>query len=111
MKKLLTPLMVPALALASLGVGVVLAAPATAAVRSHDTMMTKTWHGTVEKINETMGTTESFSAKVGARLYTVHYDSMTHWVMGTKKDIKVGALVTVTGTLKGSTITATKLSA
>jgi hypothetical protein len=31
--------------------------------------------------------------------------------MGTKKNLKVGALVTVTGTLTHSTIAATKLSA
>lgn len=111
MRKLLTRLAVPTLALASLGVGVSFAPPATAAVRSHDTMMTKTWHGTVKKLNETMGTTRSFSVEVGKKLYVVHYDAMTHWVMGTRKDITIGRLVTVTGTLKGSTITATKLSA
>jgi len=36
---------------------------------------------------------------------------MTHCVMGTAKNIKVGALVTVTGTLSGKTIAAAKLSA
>jgi hypothetical protein len=36
---------------------------------------------------------------------------MTHWVMGTAKDVKVGALVTVIGTLSGKTIAAAKLSA
>jgi hypothetical protein len=34
---------------------------------------------------------------------------MTHFVMGTAKNIKVGALVTVTGTVKGMIITGTKL--
>jgi hypothetical protein len=36
---------------------------------------------------------------------------MTHWVMGSKKNLKVGALVSVTGTLTHSTIAAAKFSA
>jgi hypothetical protein len=111
MKRMISSVVVSTFALASLGAGVAIAAPATAAVRSHTSMMAKTWHGTLEKLNETMGTTESFSLKVGMKIYTVHYDSMTHWVMGTKRDLKVGALVSVTGALSGTTIVATKLSA
>jgi hypothetical protein len=34
---------------------------------------------------------------------------MTHFTMGTAKNIKVGALVSVTGTLKGMIMTGTKL--
>jgi DNA polymerase-3 subunit alpha len=52
-------------------------------------------------------------AALGARLadqVPTMGDSMTHWVMGTAKNIKVGALVTVTGTLSGKTIAAAKLS-
>lgn len=109
MKRLFAALVVPTLALASLGAGIAIAAPATAAVRSH-AAMAKTWHGTVEKLNTTMGTTESFSVKVGKDVYTVHYDSMTHWTMGSKKDLKVGAMVSVKGTVKGMIITATSLS-
>jgi hypothetical protein len=45
------------------------------------------------------------------KTYVVHYDSMTHWVMGSAKDIKVGALISVTGTLSGKTIAAAKLDA
>jgi hypothetical protein len=115
MKRLFATLVVPTLAVASLGVGVAIGAPAalagaaSAAVRSH-AVMPKTWHGTVEKLNATMGTTESFTVKVGKDLYTVHYDAMTHWTMGTKKDLKAGAMVAVTGTIKGMTIAATTLS-
>lgn len=49
-----------------------------------------------------MGTTESFNLVVGATTYVVHYDSMTHWVTGSKKNLMVGALVTVTRTLTHS---------
>ena len=71
----------------------------------------KTWHGKVTKINETMGTSESFSVKVGAPTYVVHYDAMTRFEMGSKRNSKVGALVAVTGTPRSMTISATRLSA
>ena len=74
-------------------------------------MKAPTWHGQVGILNETMGTTESFNLVVGAKTSVVHYDSMTHWVMGSKKNLIVDALVTVTGTLTHSTISAPKLSA
>ena len=45
------------------------------------------------------------------KTYVVHYDAMTRWVMGSKKNLKVGTLVSVTGTLTHSTIAAAKLSA
>jgi hypothetical protein len=110
MKRLLATLALPsALALGILSLGVN-AIPASAA-QAHTVMKAHTWHGKVEKLNETMGTTESFNLVIGAKTYVVHYDAMTHWVMGTKKNLKVGALVTVTGTLTHSTIAATKLSA
>ena len=113
MKRLLAAIVLPA----SLGVAsfsalaVVGASPVGAAAQDHAMVHAKTWHGKVTKINETMGTTESFSMKVGAATYVVHYDAMTKFEMGSKKNIKVGALVTVTGTLKSMTISATKLSA
>ncbi|MFY9783724.1 MAG: hypothetical protein WAK12_09360 [Acidimicrobiales bacterium] len=112
MKRLIPSCVLPvALLFGALGVGVIATTPAYAAPRSHATTGTKTWHGKVDKLNATMGTTESFSLTVGMKIYTVHYDSMTHWVMGSKKNLKKGALVTVTGTLSGTTITAGKLSA
>jgi hypothetical protein len=113
MKRLITRLVVPAtLVVASLGLGLVaVASPATAAPTSHATMATKTWHGKIVKLDAKMGTTEAFSMTVDMKVYVVHYDSMTHWEMGTAKNIKVGALVTVTGTLSGKTIAAAKLSA
>ncbi|MCU1363005.1 MAG: hypothetical protein JWM55_833 [Acidimicrobiaceae bacterium] len=112
MKNLLTRWALPvALVFATLGVNITLSAPVNAVEKSHSTMGVKTWHGKVDKLNASMGTTESFSLSVGMKIYTVHYDSMTHWVMGSKKNLKKGALVTVTGTLSGTTITAAKLSA
>lgn len=107
MRKLFAALVVPTLAVATLGV--VITAPASAAARSH-AAMARTWHGTVEKLNAAMGTTESFTVKVGKDLYTVHYDAMTHWTMGSKKDLKAGAMIAVTGTIKGMTIAASSLS-
>ena len=70
-----------------------------------------TWHGNVSKINETMGTTESCSMKVAVPTNVIRYSAMTKFEMGMKSNIEVGALVTVTGTLKSMTICATKLSA
>jgi hypothetical protein len=114
MKRLLAAILLPA----SLGVAsfsalaVVAASPVgAAAAQDHAMVHAKTWHGKVTKINETMGTTESFSMKVGATTYVVHYDALTKFEMGSKKNIKVGAQVSVTGTLKSMTISATKLSA
>ncbi len=113
MKRLITRLVLPAtLALGTLGLGLgVAAAPAFAAQKSHATTAIKTWHGKIVKLDAKMGTTEAFSMTVDMKVYVVHYDAMTHWVMGTAKNIKVGALVTVTGTLSGKTIAAAKLSA
>lgn len=114
MKRLLAAILLPAsLGVASFSfsaVAVVDASP-VAAAQDHAMVHAKTWHGKVTKINKTMGTTESFSMKVGAVTYVVHYNAMTKFEMGSKKNIKVGALVTVTGTLKSMTISATKLSA
>lgn len=110
MKKLLVALAAPAaLSFGVLGTAILSVAPANATETAHVATATKTIHGTVVKLNHPMGTTDSFTLKAGAKTYVVHWDDMTHWVMGTKKDLKVGALISATGTLKGSTITATKL--
>ncbi|MHB8378359.1 MAG: hypothetical protein ACYDB2_00380 [Acidimicrobiales bacterium] len=45
------------------------------------------------------------------KTHVVHFDAMTHWLMGSKKNLKVGALVTGTGGLSHSTIATAKLSA
>jgi hypothetical protein len=112
MKRAIIRLVLPAaLVFATLGLNITASAPVYAVEKSHTTTGTKTWHGKVDKLNATMGTTESFTMTVDMKVYTVHYDSMTHWVMGSKKNLKKGALVTVTGTLKGTTIAAAKLSA
>jgi hypothetical protein len=112
MMRMITRLVVPSmLALGSVGLGFVAAGPANAASTSHATTATKTWHGKVVKLDAKMGMTEAFTMTVGTKTFVVHYDSMTHWVMGTAKDIKIGVLVTVTGTLNGATIAAARLSA
>jgi len=72
--------------------------------------MTETWKGTVSKVNAMMGMTDSFQMTVGAKHYVVDYTSKVTFTMGMSSGIVAGAKVTVTGTLKGSTITATKLS-
>jgi len=112
MKRVITKVVVPAaLVFTTLGVGALATTPANAVEKSHASTATKTWHGTVDKVNAPMGSTESFSMTVHMKVYTVHYDSMTHWIMGSKANLKKGALVTVTGTLSGTTIAAAKLSA
>ena len=110
MKRVIAAFVLPgALAFGTLGLGAtVSSAPAGATERAHATM-DHTWHGRITKINAKMGTTSSFSFKKGTETYVVHWDAMTHFVMGTAKNIKVGALVTVTGTVKGMIITGTKL--
>jgi hypothetical protein len=110
MKRLVTALLLPAtLALGSLGFAAALpAGPAGAAQYAH-TAMQHTWHGKISKIDAKMGTTSAFSFVSGKSTYVVHWDAMTHFTMGTSKNIKVGALVSVTGTLKGMIITGTKL--
>jgi hypothetical protein len=109
MKRILAAIVLPgALLIGALGVGVATSVPSGAAEHAHTTM-SHTWHGTVTKINAKMGTTSSFSFKTGTHTYVVHWDAMTHFIMGTSKNLKVGALVTVTGTLKGMIITGTKL--
>ena len=77
---------------------------------SASTMMAHSWHGTVEKVNAKMGTQESFTLKVGMKIYKVDYTTMTKFTMGSSKNVKAGAMISVTGTLSGSTIHASKLS-
>jgi hypothetical protein len=110
MKRFLAALLLPAtLAIGSLGLAVTLpGGPAGAAEHSHTTMQ-HTWHGKISKIDARMGTTSAFGLVSGKHTYVVHWDAMTHFTMGTSKNIKVGALVAVTGTLKGMIITGTKL--
>jgi hypothetical protein len=109
MKKTLMALVLPAtLTLGSLGLAVTPSGPAGAAEVAH-TAMQHSWHGKISKVNAKMGTTSSFTFVSGTKSYVVHWDAMTHFTMGTAKNIKVGALVTVTGTVKGMTITGTKL--
>src|ERR1700688_594007 len=104
MKRRLLALVLPvSLAIGTLGLGATFSSvPAGASVHEHTTMH-HTWHGKISKINAKMGTTSSFSFVSGARTYVVHWDAMTHFTMGTKKNIKVGALVSVTGVAKGMT--------
>lgn len=71
----------------------------------------KTWHGKVTKINETLGTTESFNVKVGEATCVVHRDAMSTFEMGSKRDGEFGALVNVKRTHKSMAIPATRLSA
>jgi hypothetical protein len=113
MKRLLATLLLPAsLGVASSSVlAVVGTSPVGAASQRPAMVQAKTWHGKVTKINETRCTSESFSMKVGAANYVVHYDATTRFEIGSRRNIKVGAPVTMTGTLKSMTISATRLSA
>jgi len=44
------------------------------------------------------------------KTYKVDYTTMTKFTMGSSKGVKAGAMISVTGTLSGSTIKASKLS-
>ncbi len=110
MKRVIAALVLPgALVVGSLGLSAALTTATAGATESAHVTMDHTWHGTITKINAKMGTTSSFSFKKGTETYVVHWDAMTHFVMGTAKNIKVGAPVTVTGTVKGMIITGTKI--
>ncbi len=81
------------------------------AVAHAETMaMSHTWSGKVVKVNAMMGTTDSFQFVVGTSHYVVDYTSKVKFTMGMSSGIVAGAKITVTGTLKGTTITASKLS-
>jgi len=73
-------------------------------------MASHKWTGTVAKVDAMRGKTDSFHLTVGTHHYVVDYTSKVKYVMGMSTGIVPGAKVTVTGTLKGSTITATSLS-
>lgn len=110
MKRVIVTLVMPAtLALGSLGIASTIPGGPAGAAQHARTTMVHTWHGKISKINAKMGTTGSFTIVSGSKTYVVHWDAMTHFTMGNSKNIKVGALASVTGTLKGMTITGTKL--
>ena len=110
MKKTITTLLVPAtLALASFGAATAGAGTAGAVSNSHT--MSHTWHGKITKVDAKMGSENSFKVVIDMKTYTVDWNAMTKFEMGNAKDVKTGALVTVTGTLTKNTIRATKLSA
>ena len=92
MKKTLVALVFyAALALGSAGLAVTTSGPVGAAETAHTTMQ-HSLHGKISKINAKMGTTSSFTFVSGSKTYVVHWDAMTHFTMGTAKNIKVGAL-------------------
>ena len=68
------------------------------------------WTGTVAKVDAMMGKTDSFHLTVGTHHYVVDYTAKVKFTMGMSSGIVPGKKVTVTGTLKGTTITATSLS-
>jgi hypothetical protein len=109
-KTLATLLVPPVLALVSVG-AVSASAVSAGAVSSGHTMISHTWHGKITKIDAKMGSEDSFKVVIDMKTYTVDWNAMTKFEMGTSKDVKTGALVTVTGTLNKNTIKATKLSA
>lgn len=109
-KKAVTALVLPPmLALGSLAVATV--APGVAgASTSHSMMTAHTWKGKVGMAHAMMGGHGSFSFVIDMKTYTVDYSAMTKFEMGNAKMLKAGTSVTVTGTLKGKVITATKLN-
>jgi hypothetical protein len=44
-------------------------------------MMSRFWHGTVEKVNAKIGSDESLALKVGMQTYKVDYTTMTKFTM------------------------------
>ncbi len=108
-KFLVTMITAPLLATSSLVVSTVTADAANAST-SHSMMTAHTWKGTITKLDAKMGSTEAFNLKVGMKSYTVHYTSMTKFEMGNAAMLKKGTFMTVTGSLKGGVITATKFN-
>jgi opacity protein-like surface antigen len=109
-RKVLTSLILsPLLAAGALSVALTLPQVA-GATSAHSMAATHTWKGKVGTLHAMMGMHESFSFVVGSTTYTVNYTTHTRFAMGSAKLLKVRAEITVTGTLKGSVITAAKLS-
>jgi hypothetical protein len=109
-RKIVASLIVsPLLAVGSLAL-VTVAPGVASASTSHSMMAAHTWMGKITKLDAKMGTIEAFSFVVDMKTYTVHYTSMTKFEMGNATMLKKGTAVTVTGTLKGKIITATKFN-
>jgi ABC-type proline/glycine betaine transport system substrate-binding protein len=85
-------------------------APASAAAPSHATVAphSVTWPGVVDSVNLAK---HRFVFTWAGYRYTVTYTSKTKFTNGTAKKLKKGLHVTVTGSLKGSTVlAATKIA-
>jgi opacity protein-like surface antigen len=109
-RKVLTSLILPPLLVAG-ALSAALTVPQVAeAVNAHSMTATHTWKGKVGTLHAMMGMHESFSFVVGSTTYTVNYTTHTRFAMGSAKLLKAPVEITVTGTLKGTIITATKLS-
>jgi uncharacterized cupin superfamily protein len=108
-KVLVTLIAAPLLATSSLAL-TTFAPDAANAATSHSMMTAHTWKGKITKLDAKMGSTEAFNFEVGMKIYTVHYTSMTKFEMGNAAMLKKGTAVTVSGSLKGEVITATKFN-
>jgi hypothetical protein len=102
-------ILAPLLATGALSVTIAIPQVAGAA-SAHSMMVSHTWKGKVATLHAMMGMHESFTLVAGSKTYTVNYTTHTRFATGSAKSLIVGVDVTVTGTLKGSLITATKLS-
>ena len=109
-RKVLTSLILPPLLVAGALSAVLTAPQAAAGANAHSMTATHTWKGRVGTLHAMMGMHESFSFAVGSTTYTVNYTTHTRFAMGSAKLLKARADITVTGSLKGTIITATKLS-
>jgi hypothetical protein len=108
-KTVATLVIAPLLATGSLAM-VAIGSDTASAVTSHSMMTAHSWTGKITKLDAKMGSTEAFSFVSDMKTYTVHYNSMTKFEMGNAAMLKKGTSITVTGTLKGKVITATKFN-
>lgn len=102
-------LVVPAaLAVGSLSLAIGAPASGAAAVRSHAAVArtTVTWAGVVDTVNLKK---HHFVYTWDGGRYTVTYSARTKFTNGTAKKLRKGLNVTVTGSLRGNLIAATKI--
>ncbi len=108
-KSVATFVIAPLLATGSLAL-VTVPAISASAVTSRSMMTAHSWKGKITKLDAKMGSTEAFSFVSDMKTYTVHYTAMTKFEMGNAAMLKKGTSITVTGSLKGKVITATKFN-
>jgi hypothetical protein len=107
MRRSLAHLIVPAaLVVGSLGVATSIASASTTRPAVVQQAKAQTWSGKVKTLDAAK---KHFTFTSGKKTYTVDWSTKTTFKDGKATGLKAGATVSVTGTLKGTVITATSI--